>query len=60
MLLDLNINGRNGFDMLKSAVAGAFQTIIISAYSEQAITAFEAGAADLAVAAEPQLGDAQL
>lgn len=27
---------------------------------QQAITAFEAGAADLAVAAEPQLGDAQL
>ena len=27
---------------------------------QQAIAAFEAGAADLAVAAEPQLGDAQL
>lgn len=46
MLLDLNINGRDGFELLKTAVAGAFQTIIISAYAEQAIKAFEYGVLD--------------
>lgn len=46
MLLDLNLNGANGFDLLVSAVSGSFHTIIISAYKEQAITAFEHGVLD--------------
>lgn len=46
LLLDLNINGRDGFEVLKTAVAGSFQTIIISAYAEQAITAFDYGVLD--------------
>ncbi|WP_271785085.1 LytR/AlgR family response regulator transcription factor [Aquimarina algiphila] len=46
LCLDLNLNGENGFEMLKQAVAGSFQTIIISAYRERAIEAFEYGVLD--------------
>lgn len=46
VLLDLNLNGENGFDLLKTAVSGAFDTIVISAYKDQAITAFEYGVLD--------------
>ncbi len=46
VLLDLNLNGDNGFDLLRTAVAESFHTIIISAYKEQAITAFEYGVLD--------------
>jgi len=46
VLLDLNLNGENGFDLLKAAVSGAFHTIIISAYKDQAIAAFEYGVLD--------------
>ena len=46
ILLDLNLNGDNGFDLLTTAVSKSFHTIIISAYKEQAITAFEYGVLD--------------
>ena len=46
VLLDLNLNGQNGFDLLHVAVSGAFHTIIISAYKDQAIMAFEHGVLD--------------
>jgi DNA-binding LytR/AlgR family response regulator len=46
VLLDLNLNGDNGFDLLTIAVSGAFHTIIISAYKDQAITAFQHGVVD--------------
>lgn len=46
LLLDLNLNGEDGFELLKSAVARAFHTIIVSAYTEKAITAFEYGVLD--------------
>ncbi len=46
ILLDLNLNGNNGFDLLTTAVSSSFHTIIISAYKEQAITAFEYGVLD--------------
>lgn len=46
VLLDLNLNGHNGFDLLTTAVSKSFHTIIISAYKEQAITAFEYGVLD--------------
>jgi len=45
-LLDLNLNGKNGYDILKKAVSGAFHTIIISAYTNQAVYAFEYGVLD--------------
>ena len=46
VLLDLNLNGENGFDLLATAVSRAFDTIVISAYKDQAITAFEHGVLD--------------
>ncbi len=46
LLLDLNLNERDGFDILKQAVARAFHTIIISAYSDRALEAFEYGVLD--------------
>jgi len=45
-LLDLNLNGENGYDLLKQAAAQSFQTIIISAHTEQAIEAFQFGVLD--------------
>ncbi len=46
VLLDLNLNGDSGFDLLTTAVSESFHTIIISAYKDQAITAFEYGVLD--------------
>lgn len=46
VLLDLNLNGDNGFDMLSTAVSESFHTIVISANKDQAITAFEHGVLD--------------
>lgn len=46
MLLDLNLNGDSGFDLLTTAVSESFHTIIISAYKDQAIIAFEYGVLD--------------
>lgn len=46
LLLDLNLHGKNGFDLLKLAVSGSFHTIIISANTEHALEAFEYGVLD--------------
>lgn len=46
LLLDLNLNGENGFDILESMVAGSFHTIIVSAYTDKAINAFTYGVLD--------------
>lgn len=46
LLLDLNLNERNGFDILKQVVTRSFHTIIISAYSDRAVEAFEHGVLD--------------
>lgn len=46
LLLDLNLNGEDGFEMLKKSVAGSFHTIVISANYERAIEAFEYGVLD--------------
>lgn len=46
VLLDLNLNGANGFDLLTTAVSKSFHTIVISAYKDQALTAFEYGVLD--------------
>lgn len=46
VLLDLNLNGESGFDLLTKAVSERFHTIVISAYKDQAITAFEYGVLD--------------
>lgn len=44
-LLDLNLSGDDGFELLKQFTASLY-TIIISAYSERAITAYEYGVID--------------
>ena len=46
VLLDLNLNGDDGFDLLETAVSASFHTIIVSAYKDQAIDAFEYGVLD--------------
>ncbi|MDJ1494504.1 LytTR family DNA-binding domain-containing protein [Cytophagaceae bacterium DM2B3-1] len=46
VLLDLNLNGADGFELLKVVVAESFHTIIVSAYKDKAITAFEYGVLD--------------
>ena len=46
LLLDLNLRGRAGFDLLKTTVAGSFHTIIVSAHTDQALQAFDHGVLD--------------
>ena len=46
LLLDLNLHGRDGMELLASSVAGSFHTIIVSANTEQALRAFEHGVID--------------
>ncbi|HZG25635.1 MAG TPA: LytTR family DNA-binding domain-containing protein [Chitinophagaceae bacterium] len=46
LLLDLNLNGEDGFTVLKTIVSEPFHTIVISAYTEKAITAYEYGVLD--------------
>lgn len=46
LLLDLNLGGKNGYELLKLAVSGSFHTIIISAHTDRAIDAFEYGVLD--------------
>ena len=46
MLLDLNLHGRDGMELLAASVAGSFHTIIVSANTEQALRAFEYGVID--------------
>ncbi len=46
LLLDLNLSGRDGFDLLKEAVSYSFQTIVVSANVDRALEAFEYGVVD--------------
>ncbi|MDC8103416.1 MULTISPECIES: LytR/AlgR family response regulator transcription factor [Chryseobacterium] len=46
LLLDLNLNGDNGFEVLEHMVASSFHTIIVSANTDKAITAFAYGVLD--------------
>ncbi|WP_462249657.1 LytR/AlgR family response regulator transcription factor [Ekhidna sp.] len=46
VLLDLNLNGEDGFDLLARTVSGAFHTIVVSANTDQALRAFEYGVLD--------------
>ena len=45
-LLDLNLHGEDGYDLLKEAASGSFHTIIISANTDRALEAFEYGVLD--------------
>ncbi len=46
LFLDLNLNGKDGFDVLETVVSESFHTIIVSAYKDRAIKAFEYGVLD--------------
>lgn len=46
VFLDLNLRGKSGFELLRKAVAGAYQTVIVSAHTERALEAFEYGVLD--------------
>ena len=46
LFLDLNLHGRDGFDILKKLASESFHTIIVSAYTKKAIEAFEYGVLD--------------
>lgn len=46
MLLDLNLHGRDGIELLKSSLAESFHTIVVSANTDQALRAFEYGVLD--------------
>jgi len=46
LLLDLNLNNRDGFDLLKGKLAASYHTIVISANTERALEAFEYGVLD--------------
>jgi len=46
LLLDLNLDGKDGFELLQLISAASFHTIIISAYKNRAIEAFEYGVLD--------------
>lgn len=46
LLLDLNLNAKDGFEILKQVVSKSFHTIVISANINRAIEAFEYGVLD--------------
>lgn len=46
LLLDLNLFGEDGFDILQLTNASSFHTIVVSAYADLAIRAFEFGVLD--------------
>ncbi|MCW1981188.1 DNA-binding response regulator [Xanthomonas campestris] len=45
-LLDLNLGGGDGFDLLRQAVAGRYHCVVVSAHRERALQAFEHGVLD--------------
>jgi len=49
VFLDLNLNGKSGYDVLKYVTAYSFHTIIVSAYPDKATEAFEYGVLDFIV-----------
>jgi len=48
-LLDLNLHGENGYGLLQTAAAQSFHTVIVSAYPDQALEAFQYGVLDFIV-----------
>jgi len=46
LILDLNLHGKDGFELLKTAVSGSFHTIVVSANTDKALEAFEYGVLD--------------
>lgn len=46
LFLDLNLNNRDGFDLLKNRLADSYFTIVVSANTDRAMQAFELGVLD--------------
>ncbi len=46
LLLDLNLGGEDGFELLRRAVAGRYQCVVVSAHRDRAVQAFEYGVLD--------------
>ncbi len=46
LFLDLNLNNKDGFELLKKSLAGSFHTIVVSANTQRALEAFEYGVLD--------------
>lgn len=46
LLLDLNLSGDDGFELLRRAVAGRYHCVVVSAHRERALQAFEYGVLD--------------
>lgn len=44
--LDLDVQGDDGFELLRRAAAGAFHTVVVSAHTDRAVEAFELGVVD--------------
>ena len=46
LFLDLNLHGKDGFEILKELSSASFYTIVVSAHTDRAIEAFEYGVID--------------
>jgi DNA-binding LytR/AlgR family response regulator len=46
LILDLNLEGEEGFALLRDSSSGAFDTIVVSAHAERALEAFDYGVRD--------------
>ena len=46
LFLDLNLNGKSGFRLLEEATSRRFHTVVVSAYHDQALLAFDYGVTD--------------
>lgn len=46
LFLDLNLEGEEGFALLRDAASRSFETIVVSAHTERALEAFEYGVRD--------------
>lgn len=46
LFLDLNLFGRDGFDLLRGLQVASFSTIVVSAHTDMAVRAFEFGVLD--------------
>jgi two-component system response regulator LytT len=46
LFLDLDLHGRDGFELLRRGLAGGWRTVVVSAHTGRAIDAFELGVVD--------------
>ena len=56
LFLDLQLNSEDGFDLLKRIVSESFYTVIVSAFTDRAIEAYNYGVLDFVP--KPEIGRA--